>query len=556
MPAPLHINIADPCHENWQQMTPNEQGRHCGSCQKTVVDFTLMSDQEILHYISRASSSVCGRFYNHQLDKIYEEKKVKSAFTFRYAWNLLVATFLLTGSAASAQVKKKAKKKTAVKKEWAYKHTLKNMELSSSDFKIMSGQDATYQRTLGFVVTTEPQDYIDQQGSRLIEPPLKMFGFIRDNNTGKPIDAATVRLKGVKAGVEAGEDGRFEFPIVDISGKVILEVTAKGYETKEYLVDVNSFRSMDFGLESDGSIVYDAERSRGMTLGKVAVQPTKGKVAIKDTTLVETKIEASVCETITMGTPVVRIVDEENDDTQQLIGYIINGQIIDDKTGKPVSFASVRIKGQKAGVAADEAGSFSIAMPAKKAAMALVISSVGYANKEIDVTENERRSYQIRLSPAADNLKPVEVVLLSSISCGRGAPHPFIKKDELPVSIDSALQGTVGRVIVTQDVTVVEKTKQEVKEWLPTLKDVRIYPNPVMPGNTVNISLNLDKAGEYKLELMDASGRVVHIQALQIAQKAQVVNVPTQSSWSHGIYLIRISNATDRNVYQAKLLLQ
>lgn len=405
MPAPLHINIAEPCHENWQQMTPNEQGRHCLSCQKTVVDFTRMSDQEILHYISRASSSVCGRFYNHQLDKTYEEKKVKSAFTFRYAWNLLVATFLITGSTASAQVKEKAKKKTAVKKEWAYKHTLKNLKLSSS---------------LGFVVTTEPQG-----------------------------------------------------------------------------------------------------------------------------------------ENITLGTfPVVKL-DEEQSYTQEANEFIkIFGVIIDDSTGKPVSFASVRIKGQKAGVAADEAGSFSIAMPAKKAAMALVISSVGYANKEIDVTGNERRSYQVRLSPVADNLEPVEVVLLSSISCGRGAPHPFIKKDKLPVSIDSALQGTVGRVIVTQDVTVVEKAKQEVKEWLPTQKEVRIYPNPVMPGNTVNISLKLNKTGEYKLELMDAAGRVVHIQALQIAQKEQVINVPTQSAWSRGIYLIRISNATGRKVYQAKLLLQ
>lgn len=541
MPAPLHISVAEPCHQNWHQMTPNEQGRHCGSCQKTVVDFTRMSDQEILHYISNASSSVCGRFYNHQLDKAYEEKKIKPAFTFRYAWNLLVATFLITGSTASAQVKKKAKKKAAVKKEWAYKHTLENLKLNSS---------------LGFLVTTEPQDYIDQQRSRLIEPPLKMFGFIRDNNTGKPIDAATVRLKGVKAGVEAGEDGRFEFPIVDISGKVILEVTAKGYETKEYLVDVNSFTSMNFFLESDGSGIPDNERNVDTVLGTVAIRPTMGEVEVKDTTLMEPKIEASVCETITMGTPVVRIVDEESDDADELIGHIVDGVILDDKTGKAVSFASVRIKGQKAGVAADEAGSFSIAIPAKKSAMALVISSVGYANKEIDVTGNERRSYQVKLSPVADNLEPVEVVLLSSISCGRGAPHPFIKKDKLPVSIDSALQGTVGRAIVTQDVTVVEKAKQEVKEWLPTPKDIRIYPNPVMPGNAVNISLQLNRTGDYRLELMDASGRMVHIQALQIAQQQQVINIPTQSSWSRGTYWVRVSSATDKKVYQAKLLLQ
>src|SRR5689334_14882257 len=111
MSTSVHLKIEEPCHENWQQMTPNEQGRHCLSCQKTVVDFTYMSDQEILNHISRASSSVCGRFNNDQLNKTYTQKKAKPAFTFRYAWNVLVATFLLTGSAATAQSKKSIHKK-------------------------------------------------------------------------------------------------------------------------------------------------------------------------------------------------------------------------------------------------------------------------------------------------------------------------------------------------------------------------------------------------------------------------------------------------------------
>ncbi|WP_315816280.1 hypothetical protein [Paraflavitalea speifideaquila] len=73
------------------------------ACQKTVVDFTLMSDQEILNFISSASSSVCGRFNNDQLNKTYVEKKIKPSFTFRYAWNMLVSAFLLSGSGAMAQ---------------------------------------------------------------------------------------------------------------------------------------------------------------------------------------------------------------------------------------------------------------------------------------------------------------------------------------------------------------------------------------------------------------------------------------------------------------------
>jgi hypothetical protein len=488
MSAPLHIDVKQPCHENWQQMTPNEQGRHCLSCQKTVVDFTLMSDQEILHYISNASSSVCGRFYNHQLDKTYEVKKIKPAFTFRYAWNLITAAFLLTGSAASAQVKKKTKKKAGVKKEWAFKFKLENLVGSKYYLTDLPFQEPISFTTIGFTTIKEPVHYeiygnviTTEAGlENLIEPPLKMFGFIRDNYTGKPIDAATVRLKGVKAGVEAGEDGRFEFPIVDISGKVTLEVTAKGYATKEYEVDVNSFRAMNFSLESDGSIVYDAERSRGMTMGEVAIEPVMGKVVVQDTVLVESVPDESECNGVIMGTPVVRTLDVIKEDK-------VPGTV------KPIIY---------------------------------------------------------------DSLQPVEVVGYPAIHCTRGVPNPPIKKADMPISMDSLLSGKLISFSATSVVTTIEKVKPEEKEWLPIKAEVRIYPNPITPGNPFNISLNLDKTGEYKLELMDASGRVVYVQVLQIAQKGQVVNIPTQSSWSHGIYWIRITNATDRKVYQAKLLLQ
>ncbi len=61
----------------------------------------------------------------------------------------------------------------------------------------------------------------------------------------------------------------------------------------------------------------------------------------------------------------------------------INGRIIDDR-GEPIAFASVKVKGARAGVAADAAGNFTI-----RAAIGdvLVISSAGSADKEVAVTD-------------------------------------------------------------------------------------------------------------------------------------------------------------------------
>ena len=63
------ITIPKPCHEDWNKMTPNDNGRFCGSCSKNVVDFTNMLPDEIQVYFQK-HSNVCGRFKNSQLDSL------------------------------------------------------------------------------------------------------------------------------------------------------------------------------------------------------------------------------------------------------------------------------------------------------------------------------------------------------------------------------------------------------------------------------------------------------------------------------------------------------
>jgi hypothetical protein len=68
----MHISIPKPCHEDWNAMNPNEQGRHCNVCCKTVVDFTSMNDEEVKYFFvnKKKEDSVCGRFKNEQLQRI------------------------------------------------------------------------------------------------------------------------------------------------------------------------------------------------------------------------------------------------------------------------------------------------------------------------------------------------------------------------------------------------------------------------------------------------------------------------------------------------------
>ena len=68
----ITISIPKPCHEDWNEMTANEQGRNCNVCCKTVFDFTSMSDEEVKYFFvnKKKEESVCGRFKNEQLQRI------------------------------------------------------------------------------------------------------------------------------------------------------------------------------------------------------------------------------------------------------------------------------------------------------------------------------------------------------------------------------------------------------------------------------------------------------------------------------------------------------
>jgi hypothetical protein len=63
------ITIPKPCHEDWNKMAPNDNGRFCGSCSKNVVDFTNMMPDEIQAYFQQ-HDNVCGRFKNSQLNSL------------------------------------------------------------------------------------------------------------------------------------------------------------------------------------------------------------------------------------------------------------------------------------------------------------------------------------------------------------------------------------------------------------------------------------------------------------------------------------------------------
>lgn len=64
------ISIPEPCHEDWNSMTPDANGKFCNSCSKSVVDFTAKTDAEIhAMMMERKDQRVCGHFKTNQVNR-------------------------------------------------------------------------------------------------------------------------------------------------------------------------------------------------------------------------------------------------------------------------------------------------------------------------------------------------------------------------------------------------------------------------------------------------------------------------------------------------------
>ena len=105
MKQSLQLRIPTPCSEDWTRMQPAEIGRYCQSCCKTVVDFTEMSDAEIIRLLSQAGPHICGRLMPDQLNRTLMPAPVQKNGRSGWAWVLASLLMVAKGSDNGRPVK-------------------------------------------------------------------------------------------------------------------------------------------------------------------------------------------------------------------------------------------------------------------------------------------------------------------------------------------------------------------------------------------------------------------------------------------------------------------
>lgn len=198
----IQLSIAEPCQENWDNMTPTQQGRFCNACAKQVIDFTAMSDSDIIQYFTRAKNeNVCGRTYTDQLDRtLVPTPKKKKYWYLQYA----IAFFLF----------------------------------------FCKTNKAKSQHRLGGLTTLvprpRPNDMLDALHQRNGQKQI-VSGLVKDE-AGQAIPFASVKLLNDVTGVSADEKGNFSLTIS--AADSMIEISALGYETTHLTVRDNQHQAI------------------------------------------------------------------------------------------------------------------------------------------------------------------------------------------------------------------------------------------------------------------------------------------------------------------------
>jgi CarboxypepD_reg-like domain len=361
MAKKILLNIPEPCHEDWDGMTPVEKGKFCGSCQKQVIDFSNMSDRELAQFFKKPSTgSVCGRFMNDQLERDLDIPKKRIPWL-RYFFTMAIPAFFLSLKSAAS----KTQGEIRIKK---------------------SGTDTTGKRIYGELKTLG-----------MVSRPPSIRAFTKDTIPAKKQEPVCDQIVMGKPAVETIKGEIFQqdpAAIIVVRGRV---VNAKGEALEGVLVQLKG-KNKTAVTNKTGH--FEIRAISGESLDFISIGYALQSRVISNKQPIEIVMQQEVV-VATAGMVVVRRDREP----------LIRLQVLDEQKN-PVPFASIEMDG-KVIVAADQYGVAEIKGKKVKTAHQINISAAGYLPQTLE-QKNCNKSGVTQVVTLKAKAELPEVVLKSS----------------------------------------------------------------------------------------------------------------------------------------------
>ncbi|WP_343609067.1 TonB-dependent receptor plug domain-containing protein [Chryseobacterium oranimense] len=240
----MKITIPKPCHENWETMIPEEKGRFCSVCSKTVRDFTVASDEEIINVFSRSSEDICGNFYESQLNRNLQYSYLNSVFV-KFAAGFILTTGGFVAVNAQHNV-------TC--------DTLKTEQLEVVLYGVKPKQKQE-QMVAGAPVVVQQNLLANTKENKPEEVVSKVQGVV---SNPMPVSNQPIRIGGANSSVRKDQE-----PLVVMNGKT---VSLKDLQE----TDPNAIKTMRILKDAVATSVYGSKAQNG-----VIIVTTKKKWKIK-----------------------------------------------------------------------------------------------------------------------------------------------------------------------------------------------------------------------------------------------------------------------------------
>jgi len=169
------VNIEKPCSQDWNLMKDNYGGKFCSACQKSVVDYSQLSDKEVLRVLKQNNFKGCGRFSQKQLNKPFTEKANRISFL---PFFKVFSGLLLFGTAEKA-LARQPKPETFIseRKELSSRSNFQKYSVKKDSIKIVKGAVISSEDNIGLpgaiisIEGTKKQTQTDLDGNFSIEIP-------------------------------------------------------------------------------------------------------------------------------------------------------------------------------------------------------------------------------------------------------------------------------------------------------------------------------------------------------------------------------------------------
>lgn len=224
MKTELYLQIPKPCHENWDAMTAVDKGKFCASCSKEVIDFSLLSDLEVLRFFKKSTGNTCGRFNSEQLQRPLQETKIEKKKSWK--WLLASITSLIMISRGNAQKKDGC---SAQKGEVAFQRTV---HVKETVMKVVP--DSTIKIKLSNQQIAEDPF---PTGKIVLGRGIKVAGYVVDEKN-EPIAGAAVSIDNNFVRSYTNSKGHFEITTSINADRLAVTVKSFGFNDEKTVVDL------------------------------------------------------------------------------------------------------------------------------------------------------------------------------------------------------------------------------------------------------------------------------------------------------------------------------